>query len=419
MPRPARNLSVFAICLALATGLLVARPEVAYAQCGAAGTQVAIVDTPSHAYGYGFYERTWTATPLDAAAEVRLAGGAMGYLRTPLSLYAFNAANGRWTSSPFAGLPAGESAEGSTVVFWSSEAAYAIASLWAIWRSQALGGEPPLGGGSAGTFGLVWTAHHAWAFHSASGQWMHQPLPEGCSGGITLPDLGLVWSASALYTFDPVPGGWIALDLGVPEGISVTAASGIALAWSARSAVAYSSALDAWIPLEGDATLNGGAVGGGLGLVWSHDRAWAFESAAGLWIETPIEGMPDPPPPVKDTPMDHDPNAGKTVAPDGLASDRVADAPAMGPAPGFSVYPNPSARDEVHLVLPPGAEWQIRIFDASGRTVRTWSVPASARGTGLIWNRADERGYPLPPGVYWARAESPGAVDVRRIVLIE
>lgn len=415
----ARILPALSLCLCVATSLSGLHPTAAHAQSGAAGTQVAIVDTPSHAYGYSSYEGTWTATALDAAAEARLAGGAMGYLRTPISLYAFNAANGRWTSSPYAGLPEGESAEGSTVLFWSSETVYAIASLWAAWRSQSLGGEAPLGGGSAGTFGLAWTAHHAWAFHSASGQWMHQPLPEGCSGGITLPDLGLVWSASALYTFDPVPGGWVALDLGSPEGISVTAASGIALAWSAHSAVAYSSALDAWIPLEGDAALSGGTAGGGLGLVWSHDRAWAFESGTGLWSETLIEGMPDPPPPVKDTPMDHDPNAGKATAPGGLTEGGVAGGPAVGATPGFTLYPNPVAAEQVHLALPPGGERQIRIFDAAGRAVRTWTAPASARATILTWDRTGEDGTPLAAGVYWARAESRDAVDVRKLVLLD
>lgn len=387
----AARAAVAGLCLLLG-------PSLARAQAGAAGEQVAIVDTPTHAYGYSANTGTWTSTTLEAPAAVRLAGGALGYLRSGLRIHAFNATNAHWYGSNYSGYAMGESAEGSTLIFWSSEAAYAIASLWTIWRSQPFTGELPIGGGSAGTFGLVWTSHDAYAFHSASGQWMRQALDDDCRGGITLPNLGLVWTPSTIYTFDPSPGGWVALDLGEPDGISVAAASGIALAWSAHGAVAYTNTLDMWIPLEGGASIAGGAVDGGIGIVWSPQHAWAFDAASGLWTTTPLEGMPGSPPPPKEIPADLDPGSGGAA---------------------FRVRPNPARGEHLQLQLPPGLEREVRIFDAAGRVVRSWPAIGSAGATILSWDRTDDAGRRLAAGVYWARAESPDAVEVRRVVLID
>ena len=387
----AARAAVAGLCLLLG-------PALAQAQDGAAGEQVAIVDTPTHAYGYSAYSGTWTSTTLEAPAAVRLAGGALGYLRSGLRIHAFNATNAHWYGSTYSGYAMGESAEGSTLIFWSSEAAYAIASLWTIWRSQPFTGELPIGGGSAGTFGLVWTSHDAYAFHSASGQWMRQALDGGCRGGITLPNLGLVWTPSALYTFDPTPGGWVALDLGEPDGISVAAASGIALAWSAQGAVAYTNTLDLWIPLEGDVSIAGGAVDGGIGIVWNRQQASAFDAATGLWTTTPVAGMPDSPPPPKDIPVDLDPGSGGFT---------------------FRIGPNPARGDHLRLQLPPGIGRDVQIFDAAGRVVRSWQAAGSAGGPVLSWDRTDDTGRQVPAGVYWARAQAEDAVEVRRIVLLD
>jgi hypothetical protein len=358
---------------------------------GSVAGNVAVVDTPGKAYGYSTYNGTWTDVTLDAMGMSRLAGDYLGYVRTPFRLYSFNSTNDHWYFSNFTGTPLGESTLGATTIFWSSNAAYAIASLWTTWRMQTWQNqEQPLGGGSCGSFALVWTPLRAYAFHSASGQWMPQTLNEGISGGITCNNFGLVWTPSAVYSFDPYPGGWVPVDLGLTDGISVTGEGNVAMAWSAEGAVAYSAVYDAWFPADNESTILDGAARGELALFWSASEAWVFDATTALWSDIELEqpggggGKPD-------EPMDI----------------------------GFSVTPNPAqSDDQVYLQLPGGREWEVEVFDVAGRRVRAFRPETAGTAVQVQWDRTDDGGHRLAAGSYWVRARSEESVEVRRLLLM-
>lgn len=364
----------------------------ALARGGAACGNVAVVDAGAKAYGYSGYSEAWTPVTLDASAEVRLAAENLGYVRTPFRVYSFNPTNSHWYWSNITGTPLGESALGSTTIFWSSDAAYAIASLWSIWRSRSWeNGEQPVGGGSCGSFALVWTQHHAYAFHSATGQWMSQSLNEGISGGITCDNFGLVWTPQSVYSYDPSPGSWVPIDLGLTYGISVTGEGNVALAWSTDHAEAYSSAFDAWFPADGADRILDGTARGNLALFWSAAEAWVFDANNGTWNRVEIDIPPD--------------GGGKPVDPVDVGS-------------GFSVHPNPAPSDRVQLQLPGGKEWEVEVFDVGGRRVRSFRPETGASALRIDWDRTDDSGLRLAAGSYWIQARSEESVEVRRVLLL-
>lgn len=379
------------VLLGLLTGLSSLTDAGAFAGGGAASGNVAVVDAGTKAYGYSGYSGTWTAADLDAPAETRLAGDNLGYVRTSSRVHSFNPTNSRWYGSAYSGNALGESTLGATSIFWSTHAAYAIASLWSIWRDHPWeAGEVPQGGGSCGCFALVWTQHHAHAFHSASGQWMTQPLEQPISGGITCQDFGLVWTPQTVYSFDPFPGGWVPLALGFTHGISVTGEGNVALAWSADHAEAYSGTFDAWFPADGSSPILDGIARGNLALFWSASDAWVFDASTGLWSGVEIEGGSA--------------GAMEPLEPGSLES-------------GLAVRPNPAVGDQIQFELPGGPTWEVEIFDVTGRQVRSLR-PADATSPHRIeWNRTDETGLRVPAGMYWVRARSEEAVEVRRLSL--
>lgn len=379
------TLLVGIVALILAAGL-----SDSLAQSGDACGNVAIVDTPVKAYGYSATNQLWTSTALDAAAVDRLAGEYLGYVRTPFRIYSYNSTNDHWYWTNYSGEPLGVSSEGATTIFWTSNSAYAIASLWSTWRTRSWqGGETPLGGGSCGTFALVWTEGHAYAFHSASGQWMPQSLDDPVSGGITCENFGLVWTPTAVYSYNPYPGGWVPLDLGLTQGISVTGDGNVALAWSTNRAEAYSSMYDAWFSLEGSGPILGGAASGNLALCWRAGAASVFDVNTGEWSQVALE----------------------TGGPGG-------DKPPEEIDQHFRIHPNPASSDRLQLSLPGDQEWTVEVFDVSGRQVQTLRAERSGLHTNLEWNRTDQGGRRLAAGTYWMRARSPKAVEVRRVLLL-
>lgn len=269
-----------ALLLALVLGSVLPQNSLAYK--GLAHGDVGLVDTESRGYGFSAASGLWTSVQLDSPAEARLAGDFFGYLRTARRIYAFNSVNDHWFQVPFEGVPMGESAEGATVVFWSDAGAYGIASIWTIWRCQPITfPDSPSGGGSAGNFALVWTKENAFAFHSASGQWMRQALDRSPDGGITFQGLGLVWTSTSVYSFDPTPGTWIPLSVSNPVGVS--GGGGVAVVWGDRTAQGYSGALDAWFPLQTASTIQDGQANGQTGIVMENARAYTFNSRTGTW----------------------------------------------------------------------------------------------------------------------------------------
>ncbi len=387
--RPGVRLGLLFGSLLIACSL--AGPGAVWGHGGAANGNVAIVDTPVKAYGYSGHTQTWTEIDLDSPALVRASSEHLGYVRTLTQIHSFHSNNQRWNSSQITGVPLGESTRGATSVCWTTNAGYATASLWTVWKPVSWpDGEEPIDGGSCGNFALVWTKHHAYAFHSASGTWTPQAMAEPISGGITCDGFGLVWTPEAVYSFDPTPGIWISRELGGSTGVSVTGGGSVALAWSPTSAEAYSGILDAWYSLPDAQGVVAGVAQGNLALLWSEDTAWVFDANTGLWQSVALEGGAGGDHPPKDPPE---------------------------VTRWLRAGPNPAAGRRVELSLPGDEAWEVAVFDVAGRCVRRFQSPACAGTARLVWDGADEDGRPVAAGTYWIRAHAAESIEARRIVL--
>jgi choice-of-anchor B domain-containing protein len=83
--------------------------------------------------------------------------------------------------------------------------------------------------------------------------------------------------------------------------------------------------------------------------------------------------------------------------------------------------PNPArGAVSVALELPRAGEVRVVVLDAFGRRVRTLHRGAAPAGTlPLTWDGADERGRPLPAGLYFVRATSAGESAAARLVRVQ
>lgn len=80
--------------------------------------------------------------------------------------------------------------------------------------------------------------------------------------------------------------------------------------------------------------------------------------------------------------------------------------------------PNPSKGDVTfRWELPQPATVHLFVFDATGRRVRGFVLPPGAPNR-VFWNRADDHGRPVRPGIYVARLEVAGATQEHRFALI-
>jgi hypothetical protein len=82
-------------------------------------------------------------------------------------------------------------------------------------------------------------------------------------------------------------------------------------------------------------------------------------------------------------------------------------------------WPNP-ARTAVTLRfgLPRDADVALRIYDLAGRETRALAASRFTAGErSVIWNLADERGAPVPSGLYFVRMSAGDATCVRRVVV--
>lgn len=384
--------------LVLTVALL--NPGSARADAGVANGHVVIFDTPDSAYGFSAYTGHWTARGLDSPASARRGGLYLGLLRTNRQIYAFNCVNDRWFNRGFIGMPAGEDAEGAVAVAWTNRAIYGIATLWTLWRDQTLPpGANPIGGGSAGDFGLVWTTTMLYGYHAATHQWLAQPVSHPPIGGIADDGLGLVWTDEEAYAFDPSPGGWVALTLQEPRGISASGAGDVAVVWSAREAQAYSGPLDAWFPLASTEDLIGGSAGGEVALVWDAHTVHGFDANTGTWSSRTTH-----PPAPSGVPDAGGPDAGE---PD-------AGGAGMRAAASFMAYPNPAPGGVVRMALPVDARWTFQVFATDGSLLRTQEI----EGVAAAWDGCDEEGRAVAAGSYWIRAEAEGKVEAVRVVVV-
>ena len=81
--------------------------------------------------------------------------------------------------------------------------------------------------------------------------------------------------------------------------------------------------------------------------------------------------------------------------------------------------PNPfSAQTTIEITLPGEADVNVDIFDVAGRRVRALRIGLVAAGTTpLAFDGRDERGHPLPSGVYFCRIHAGNAAVTRKLVI--
>ena len=81
-----------------------------------------------------------------------------------------------------------------------------------------------------------------------------------------------------------------------------------------------------------------------------------------------------------------------------------------------SPYPNPfNASVTLDFTLPQAGDITISVFDVTGKTVATLFDGPHSSGTGTVtWNAEN-----IPSGVYFARLESGGAVQTRKLLLVK
>ncbi len=370
----------------LACLLVAARPAGAFV--GTARGHVGLIDTNSKAYGFSSFSGQWTTVTLSGPAQTRLAADYLGYLRTAERLYCYNSTNDHWYSTAYTGQVRGECLCGATAVVWTTTRMHAIASIWAIWRSLPFQpDETPLGGGSASSFGLFWTNKRGYAFHSASGTWMPQPVGARSICGLANDGFGLLWNDEAAFSYDPTPGGWMTLDLGEMEGISAAGGGSVGLVWGGSRAQAYSGTLDTWNLFDNTEPYLGGAAGGDVAILWDTSRAHCYNAESDTWSSVTL-----------------------LVDPAGLGD--------LTGAGAFFIRPNPSM-GAVTFGLPAPGTWKVEIYDVNGAMIRRLETKTREPGELLHWDGLDTEQHPVAAGTYWARAESESKqVEARRLVVL-
>jgi hypothetical protein len=100
----------------------------------------------------------------------------------------------------------------------------------------------------------------------------------------------------------------------------------------------------------------------------------------------------------------------------------TAVSPEGSPAAGVALSPaspNPtSGPARMTFDLPPNARAEIVVFDVTGRRVRTLLDRNTAPVQGTVtWDARDQRGAPVPSGVYFVKLTSQGRILTRKVVL--
>ncbi|MBK8232724.1 MAG: hypothetical protein IPK72_19610 [Candidatus Eisenbacteria bacterium] len=369
--------------LALASACALISVSSVGAANGVASGKVGLIDAGTQAFGFSASTNLWTPRNLDSPAAVLLSGEFLGYIRTQAKILLYNSTNDRWVAATYAGTPLGEEVEGATGVFWSTTTLYGSAAHWTVWKTTPVpSGETPIGGGSAGSFGLVWSSQNALAFHAAPGTWISQALDGPCLGGIASDGLGLVWTPTSAYSFDPALGTWTHLDLGATNGVSVAGSGDVALVWGDAEAQAYSGVLGSWFPYTDAGAIEGGAASGEIGLFWSAARALLLQ---------------------------RQPRSLELDRPAGSERDRCGRSfrePASSRDPPLAVGASVSRAR-------PG-DGAGATLDPAGREVRAGDV---GPGSSERWDRSSS-GAPLTAGVYWLEARRAGRVESRRAVIL-
>jgi len=82
--------------------------------------------------------------------------------------------------------------------------------------------------------------------------------------------------------------------------------------------------------------------------------------------------------------------------------------------------PGPVGREAaIRYALPEAGEVDLRVYDVSGRLVRTLARGPREEGDHeVVWDGRDERGRDVPSGIYFLRMQAGERVETARTVLI-
>jgi flagellar hook assembly protein FlgD len=115
------------------------------------------------------------------------------------------------------------------------------------------------------------------------------------------------------------------------------------------------------------------------------------------------------------------------VAVNGLSQELELGRVALAPAAPLAAWPLPYRGGTLNVSFTlfgglgaVGGSAEIRLFDLSGRLVRLLADGPFTDGHPLItWDGRDERGVPVPDGIYFLRAASAGVSHRLKIVVIQ
>jgi len=83
-------------------------------------------------------------------------------------------------------------------------------------------------------------------------------------------------------------------------------------------------------------------------------------------------------------------------------------------------FTNPSANGvAIPFTLAKAAEVKVRILDISGRQVRVLMNAVMEGNRSASWDGLDDRGAPVPAGVYVYQLQTPGFEASRRLVRLQ
>jgi hypothetical protein len=84
-----------------------------------------------------------------------------------------------------------------------------------------------------------------------------------------------------------------------------------------------------------------------------------------------------------------------------------------------SCSPNPFRdRTQINYALPTAGNVSLRVYDATGRIVRTLASGHQKAGSySVTWDSKDNRGHDVPRGVYFYRLDTPGFRSVKKAVV--
>jgi len=109
---------------------------------------------------------------------------------------------------------------------------------------------------------------------------------------------------------------------------------------------------------------------------------------------------------------------GKTTGGGGVQSNATAD---LNKQHILRIHPNPTKNNvTISYSIPQSTNISLKIYDATGRLVKSFSLPASnfSSATSIIWDCSDEANKRLPSGIYFVRLASNDVSTVTKLLIL-